>query len=183
VSDRSQAEAALVAGLKAGDPSAFDAVYDAYRPRVFGFLVRLTRDRALAEDLLQETFLRLVRNARRLESGTRLKAWLLTVARNLFVSHRRWRVLDLSRLASLSQSPPPAPQTPFEQVAGSEREAAVERAIGALSVPEREVILLVCVEGLSPAEAASVIGVSASAARQRLHRARARLRAALEETK
>ena len=52
----------LVARLRAGDPGAFDEVYDAYRPRVFAFLLRMTRNRALAEDLLDETWLRLARH-------------------------------------------------------------------------------------------------------------------------
>ena len=65
-------EQVLVARLSAGDTGAFDEVYDAYRPRVFGFLLRMTRNRALAEDLLDETWLRLVRHATRLLPDTRL---------------------------------------------------------------------------------------------------------------
>ena len=50
-------------GLRAGDTGAFDEVYDAYRPRVFAFLLRMSRSRTVAEDLLDETWLRLVRHA------------------------------------------------------------------------------------------------------------------------
>ena len=66
----------------------FDAMYDAYRPRVFAFLLRMTRNRALAEDLLDETWLRLVRHAPRLLDDTRCGPWLFTVARNLYWTHR-----------------------------------------------------------------------------------------------
>src|SRR5436190_22595256 len=74
-------ERALVARLRAGDTGAFDEVYEAYRPRVFAFLLRMTRNRALAEDLLDDTWLRLVRHATRLLPETRLGSWLFTVAR------------------------------------------------------------------------------------------------------
>src|SRR3954462_14812758 len=82
-------EQLLVARLSAGDTAAFDEVYEAYRPRVFAFLLRMTRNRALAEDLLDDTWLRLVRHASRLLPDTRLGPWLFTVARNLYWSHRR----------------------------------------------------------------------------------------------
>jgi len=77
-------EQVLVARLREGDTGAFDEAYDAYRPRVFAFLLRMTRSRAVAEDLLDETWLRLVRHARRLLPDTRLGPWLFTVARNMY---------------------------------------------------------------------------------------------------
>ena len=71
--------------LRAGDTGAFDEVYDAYRPRVFAFLLRMCRGRTLAEDLLDETWLRLVKHAPRLLPDTRMGPWLFTVARNLYL--------------------------------------------------------------------------------------------------
>ncbi|MBW2465255.1 MAG: sigma-70 family RNA polymerase sigma factor, partial [Deltaproteobacteria bacterium] len=91
----------LVAALRRGDREAFDAIYDRYRPRVFAFLGRLSGDRVLAEDLLQETFVRLARRAPDLDAATRLRPWLFTVARNLFLDHRRWVILDFDRLRDL----------------------------------------------------------------------------------
>src|SRR5215210_918359 len=68
-------ERVLVARLRAGDTGAFDEVYDAYRPRVFAFLLRMTRSRTLAEDLLDETWLRLVRHVHSLRADTRVGPW------------------------------------------------------------------------------------------------------------
>jgi RNA polymerase sigma-70 factor (ECF subfamily) len=82
-------EPMLVVRLRAADTGAFDEVYDAYRPRVFAFLLRMTRSRTLAEDLLDETWLRLVRHAPRLLPDTRMGPWLFTVARNLYWTYRR----------------------------------------------------------------------------------------------
>lgn len=171
---------ALVARLRAGETSAFDEAYDLYRPRVFGFLLRLTQQRALAEDLLQETFLRLATKASGLAEDTRLQAWLFTVARNLFVSHRRWVILDLDRLGTLRRAPPPAPTTPFQRSAARETREALERGIAALPVKYREVILLVAVEGLSPSAAADIVNIKPEALRQRLRRARELLARRLE---
>src|SRR5262249_24749023 len=103
-------ERALVAGLRARDTGAFDDVYDTYRPRVFAFLLRMTRNRTLAEDLLDETWLRLVHHAPRLQPDTRLGPWLFTVARNLYWTYRRDAfVPDASVPELLTLWPSPAP--------------------------------------------------------------------------
>jgi RNA polymerase sigma-70 factor (ECF subfamily) len=90
-------ELRLVARLKAGDAAAFEALYEAYRPRLFGFLVRLSRRRDVAEDLLEETWLRLVTRGSTLTDDERLGPWLFTVARNLYFSWRRSRGVDATR--------------------------------------------------------------------------------------
>ena len=174
----------LVARLRAGDTGAFDEVYDAYRPRVFSFLLRMTRSRTLAEDLLDETWLRLVRHATRLAPDTRLASWLFTVARNLYWSHRRDALVEesfLPDLVTLWPSPAPWP-SPFDLAAAGELERRLERALSALSPQYREVVLLVGHEGLTPADAALVCGISSEALRQRLSRARAALAEKLRDT-
>src|SRR4051794_3834787 len=90
--------ATALEGLKRGDPAAFDRVYAQLRPGLHAFLLRMVGQPALAEDLLQETWMRLARHASRLADDTNLRAWLFTVATHLCRSHRRWRVLDLERL-------------------------------------------------------------------------------------
>src|SRR5437899_9441374 len=79
-------ELALVERLRQRDADAFDEVYAAFNTRLFTFLVRLSRRRDVAEDLLEETWLRLVKHAQRLRADTRLGPWLFTVARHLHVS-------------------------------------------------------------------------------------------------
>jgi RNA polymerase sigma factor (sigma-70 family) len=174
----------LVARLRAGDAAAFDEVYDAYRPRVFAFLLRMTRSRSLAEDLLDETWLRLVRHATRLLPDTALGPWLFTVARNLCWNHRRDSLLEESfaaDLLTLWPSPVPWP-SPFDLAVASELERRLERALSTLSPQYREVLLLVGHEGLTPADAAAVCGISPEALRQRLSRARTALAEKLRET-
>jgi len=182
VMDR-ESELALVARLRAGDAGAFDVVYDHFNARLFNFLARLARRREVAEELLEETWLRLVSRAPRLAADTRLGPWLFTVARNLHVSYRRSRALEDSHavgLLGLWPSGMPQP-SPFEFASASQTERRLEEAIGALPVVYREALLLVVMEGLRPAEAAAVCGIGSDAMRQRLSRARAKLAAHLEE--
>jgi RNA polymerase sigma-70 factor (ECF subfamily) len=168
-----QSDVDLVERLKARDAAAFDAIYDRFNTRLFTFLVRLTRDRDRAKDLLEETWLRLVTHADRLRPGTSLGPWLFTVARNLYLSECRGRVFEQSDDAILAQASP-AP-SPFEETAANESHRRLEAALASLPLQYREVLLLVAIEGLSTAEAAAVCGISNDALRQRLSRGRAML--------
>jgi RNA polymerase sigma-70 factor (ECF subfamily) len=173
----------LVAGLKAGECAAFDQLYAAYNSRLFNFLARLARRRDVAEDLLEETWLRVVRHTSRLRADTRLAPWLFTIARNTFVSYCRSRHLDYGADAGMHlwPVPPPSP-SPFEAAAAGQLQQRVEVAMATLPAPYREVLLLVAVEGMTPAEASIVCGVTPEAMRQRLSRARAMLAERLEGT-
>jgi RNA polymerase sigma-70 factor (ECF subfamily) len=175
-------ELRLVARLKAGDSAAFEAIYEAFRPRLFSFLVRLSRRRDVAEDLLEETWLRLVARAPELTDDTRLGPWLYTVARNLFASWCRHRAVDEGRVFDLALSWPGALplESPFDSAARTETERRIEAALAHLPARDREVLLLVAGEDLSPGEAAAVLGLAPEAARKRLQRARERLASALQ---
>ena len=175
-------ELRLVVRLKAGDPAAFEAIYEAYRPRLFGYLVRLSRRRDVAEDLLEETWLRLVTRSATLTDEARLGPWLFTVARNLYFSWRRSRAVDRTRTTDLDPAWP-APErgdSPFEAAARRELERRLEAALARLPLRDRELLLLVGVEGLTPSEAASVCGLPAVTLRARLHRAREKLAAEMD---
>jgi RNA polymerase sigma-70 factor (ECF subfamily) len=177
-------ERLLVARLRAGDTGAFDDVYDAYRPRVFAFLLRMSRSRTVAEDLLDETWLRLVKHAPALRPDTHIGPWLFTVARNLYWSYRRDSLMEESsapELLVLWPTPTRWP-SPFDLAAAGELERRVETALSTLSPQSREVLLLIAHEGLTPADAAVVCGISPEALRQRLLRARAALAQKLDKT-
>jgi RNA polymerase sigma-70 factor (ECF subfamily) len=175
-------ELALVEQLRRGDEAAFDAVYDAFNLRLFTFLLRLTRRHHVAEDLLEETWLRLVKHGHRLRPDTRLGPWLFTVARNLHVSYVRSRMIEDTTTAGLMTLWPFSVErsSPFEATAASELERRIERALASLPPASREVLLLVGVAGLDHPDAADVCGITPEALRQRLHRARAMLARVLE---
>lgn len=172
-------ELELVARLRRADGDAFDEVYAAFNPRLFNFLARLCRRRDVAEDLLEEMWLRVVAHAPGLRDDTRLAPWLFTIARNLYASYCRSRLLDYEVVAGLWPVQPAEP-SPFEVAAAGELQKRVEVALASLPGTYREALLLVALEGLTPSEAAAVCGVTPEAMRQRLKRARTLLARRLE---
>jgi RNA polymerase sigma-70 factor, ECF subfamily len=176
-------EIALVGRLRTGDSAAFDEIYDALNPRVFSFLCRLARSRTVAEDLLGETWLRLVSVSGELREDTRLVPWLFTVARNLYISYCRSRAREQAYTSDMILLwPGELPRSPFELALFSEHEQRLEEALAELPAAYREVLLLVGSEGLRPTDAAAVCGISVEAFRQRLSRARAILSRRLEDS-
>jgi len=172
-------ETAWLSALRAGEPAAFERVYAAYGRRIYGFLLRMVSRRDVAEELLQDCFLRLARHAPRLREDTDLGAWLFTVARNLARSWRRWSWLDGARLAALAGVKPPPPPDPAALAGAGQTALRLEAAIAELPPLHREALLLVAVDGLEPAQAAAVLDITPEALRQRLARARATLRTTL----
>lgn len=157
--------------IRRRDPRGFDGAYAAYGARLFSFLSRLlARDeRHAAEDLLQQTFLRLAEHGPELRADSDLRAWLFTVARNAFFGQVR------SRRSFVSG-------TSLELVADYTADAEarlmlgdVEHALARLRVEDRELLLLVGVEGLEPLTVSRMIGVEPATLRKRLARARQRL--------
>ena len=157
-----------------------------YRPRVYWHLLAMTRDPALADDLTQETFLRAVSHIGQLRDQDAALGWLYRIAANAVVDHaRRARgagaPADTERLADtgagpLRQSPPPSPQTAAER---SEMSACVDRHLASLPDDYRAVLLLHDGHGLTNPEIAARLHCSVATVKIRIHRARARLRAAL----
>jgi RNA polymerase sigma-70 factor, ECF subfamily len=175
-------EVALVGRLRAGDATAFNEIYDTLNPRLFSFLCRMANNRTVAEDLLGETWLRLVSGGGKLCEDTRLVPWLFTVARNLYISYCRSRAREHAYTSDLILLwPGELSRSPFDLAIFNEYEQRLEAALAELPSAYREVLLLVGEEGLRPADAAAVCGISAEAFRQRLSRARALLSKRLDD--
>jgi RNA polymerase sigma factor (sigma-70 family) len=166
-----EADDQLVARLCAGDRTAFRRLYAVYRAPTFRFLARLTGRRDWAEDLHQETWLRIARGCPRLSPDTRLSAWVFAVARNVHrTARRRAAVTAILRAEWLVGAAPGSDVTVDDPTCGD-----LERALRALPVRHREVLLLLGVEGLDVRQAAEALGLHPDAVRQRLSRARAAL--------
>ncbi len=171
-----------VDGLRGGDPAALDAVFTALRPRLFSYLCRLGARREVAEDLVQEAFLRLAEKAPTLRPDTRVDAWMFAVGRNLLVSWWRRHGRGIEVLTDVVIDHPDS-LSPFEHALASETERRLERAVASLPPGLRDPLLLVAVEGFEPQEAAAICGLRPDALRQRLHRAREILARALSRGK
>jgi RNA polymerase sigma factor (sigma-70 family) len=163
-------DGALVARLRSGDTDALRDTYARFSEPIFRFLLRLAGRRDVAEDLYQETWLAAAKHATRLAEDTDLAAWLFTVARNKYRTWRRFTALDWSRIELFKKE-----TAVHETTTGGDSRDTLEEldaALAELSPANREVLLLIAVEGLDSAQAAQVLGIHPDALRQRLSRAR-----------
>jgi RNA polymerase sigma-70 factor (ECF subfamily) len=173
-SDLSRADAAAEVEFVM-DEEAFRGFYDRYARGVWAYLVRLTGDRQLADDLLQETFYRFLRAARTHENDAHRRNSLYVIATNVARDSRR---RDLVRLPFLSRQDP-------EQCAGgdpsgnADRSADLARAMQSLKPKDRALLWLAYAEGATHDEIASTVGVRRSSLKSMLFRARRRLAALL----
>jgi RNA polymerase sigma-70 factor (ECF subfamily) len=157
------------------------AAFTAHRDELFTFLARTTRDDAEAEDLVQEAFLRLAREARAGRIPDEVRAWLYRVASNLAMSRfRRQSVVGrfLGRFGASELGGEMA--SPEATAVRRERAAAMERALAALPA-EARLALVLAGQGFSGRDVAEAIGRSEAATRTLMCRARMRLRAELSE--
>jgi RNA polymerase sigma-70 factor, ECF subfamily len=164
-----------------GDDSAFAEVHRAVADRLYAFLLRMSRSRTLADDLLQETFLRMHRARGSFESGARLLPWCYAIARNVCIDHTRSRAVRKEASMEADEAPEPAsPDADGEAVAiGKELASRVERALATLPPNQREAFILVRYEGMSIHDAAMVLGATEGAVKLRAFHAYEALRAAL----
>ena len=156
----------------------FEALYRAARDDVFAYVATLLRDRGAAEDVTAQAFERAFRKSKSYDArrGSE-RAWLFGIARNAALDELRKR----KRTAELSGEPVDVGAETEEQAERALRRAAVRAAIGALDPRDRELIALKFHAGLDNAEIAGVLGVSASNAGTRLHRALTKLREILDD--
>ena len=175
-------EAELMARYCDGDRAAFDALYAEVAPRLFGFLHKLVGDRALAEDVLQETLLKLHEARGFYVRGADPVPWMFTIARHAAFDELRKKKRARVRLVGDEDRAPPEPRADLsgapEPARGSDDPAGAEAlaALESLPAPQRQALLLTKVEGLSQAEAAARAGTTPGAIKLRAHRAYVALR-------
>ncbi len=160
-----------------GSAEAFDELYRRTAPTLMGYLLRLTRHRERAEDLLQVTFAKVHRARESYLRGAPVLPWMLAIARRSFLDERRAassRSEDLSHDGTL-----PEPR-PDEAGLPSDVSEALEKGLDALPEAYREAIHLTKISGLSIAEASTVLGASETAVKLRVHRGYNLLRKELE---
>lgn len=170
----------LMARTAAGEEAAFRLLVDRWERDVLAFLVHMTGSRDDAEDLAQETFVRVFRQAGSYRAEGRFRSWLLRIAGNLARSrHRRrrilkWLPLDLERHDVAAATPPADRGLEAEQEA-----AAVRAAIARLPERQRQALVLHRFQGLRYVEVAEAMGTSLAGVESLIQRALAGLRADL----
>lgn len=175
-----------IEALRARDPAAIGALFEAFADRIYRLALGLLRDPAAAEDIVQETFLSALTHLDRFEGRSSLGTWLYRVAYNAAIDRLRRRTdepLPPDEPEEQTGLALPLPQaivdwsdTPERWQADREVAAEIERAIAELPQTLRVVLILRDVEGLSTEETAETLGLSVTATKVRLHRARLAMR-------
>ena len=200
-------EEEIIAALRRGDEAAFAWLVDQHHAMLVRLALRYVPDAATAEDVAQETWLHVLRGLGRFRLQSSLKTWIVTIlmnrARTRAKRERRSTPVSDEWLATLADQPPavdparfhasasggvpadswasaPRVVAPEERLVAAETRATLERAIAVLPLAQREVITLRDIEGWSAAEVCNALGVTETNQRVLLHRARSRVRAALE---
>ncbi|MBT8063741.1 MAG: sigma-70 family RNA polymerase sigma factor [Xanthomonadales bacterium] len=173
-------ESELVKRARDGDSAAFEVLYRRHRDRIYGLVWRLCGgDAALAEDLLQEAFVRAWRKLDSFRGNSRFGTWLHRLSVNVALSDRRIRMRRVERETPLEGS--------AERTATGDRDvyidqqADLEQAIGMLPERARTVLVLYDIEGYTHAEIAEQTGMAVGSSKAQLHRARKLVRKELDK--
>ncbi|MGA9751333.1 MAG: RNA polymerase sigma factor [Acidobacteriota bacterium] len=172
------AEQRWIDAFKAGDAAAFAKIMEHYEPYVLGLIWRMTGDRATAEDLCQETFLKILKGLGSFRRGSSLKTWIFRIAHNAVVDHARGtgRAAEPLEESGADICPPDPAPTPLAQVEEGQFRRGIEAAMGTLAPREREILHMLYWDGLSVAEIAAACTLPEGTVKTLLFRARRALR-------
>jgi RNA polymerase sigma-70 factor (ECF subfamily) len=189
----SAAEVQLLVGLRAGEPAAFRQLVELNSANVYSVALKLLGNEQEAEDVLQETFLSAFESISRFEGRSKLSTWLYRIAYNASLMRLRKRgqmttfSLDQPVSTEAEVGEPVSRQlvdwssVPDDQLLTAEARQEMDRAIAELPESLRSTFVLRDIQGLSGAETAQVLGITVQAVKNRLHRARLRLRDRLSD--
>jgi RNA polymerase sigma-70 factor (ECF subfamily) len=173
----------LLTAARQGNAAALEALLVRYQPHLFRFGLRMCGNVEDASDVAQESLISMARAIRDFRGDSSVSSWLYTIARRFCIKTRRRSKFAPTQVESLDAPGVEADVHLIDTAPGPERTAAnrelgaaLVRAIDTLEPPQREVLLLRDVEGLSAPDVARVLGISVDAVKSRLHRARVEVR-------
>lgn len=178
---REEEDVGLMLALRGGDLDAFEALYRRWSGPLARYLERMLRDRASAEDLVQEAFLRVYGARERYQPGARFSTWLYTIATRLALNElRRPSRRAVHRETGADGDPGPGalvgPEAGIDEVVDARRtRARVEEILAKLPERQRAALWLAAVEGLSYAEVAEALETTEKSVKALVHRARSAL--------
>jgi len=188
-------DADVVALAKQGREPAYRELIRRYERPVFSLVYRMVRDRELAEDLTQDTFIKVLSHIDKYRSEFKFSSWLFKISNNVAIDHLRRRQLDtvsmdgsphatsLDLTEATSFELPTQDETPLQELEARELGSEIERAIGRLRPEYRSCILLRHVEDKSYEEIAATLDLPLGTVKTYIHRARHELRKLLEHLK
>jgi len=168
----------LIRAIAAGDRRAMQALYARYSVRIYRFVLRLTNDRSLAEDIASEVFIDVWRRAEGFKVKSQVSTWMLAIARHKALSALRRRSDErLDENATAIADPADDAETTVDK---RDRSALVQHCLSQLSALHREVLDLVYYHEKSVDEVAEIVGAPANTVRTRMFYARKRMQTLLE---
>jgi RNA polymerase sigma-70 factor (ECF subfamily) len=188
-------DADVVALAQKGREAAFRELIRRYERPVFSLIFRMVRDRETAEDLSQDTFIKVLNHIDRYRPEFKLSSWLFKIANNVAIDHLRKRQIETVSIDGSPHARSAAEveatsfdvvahqETALEELESKELGSAIERAIAGLRPEYRACILLRHVEGRSYEEIAATLDLPLGTVKTYIHRARRELREALGEEK
>jgi len=188
-------EIELVRQLRAGNPAAFDRFVEHFRSKIFQYSWMMCGHREDAEEVAQETLLKVFENFEQLREPERVRSWVFRIAKNACLMKRRRGIFEPAQELSLDELMPLAQRNgqmvkieiadwsglPDREVLRTELRDVLQRAMAELPEIYRSVILLRDVEELSTEETAQVLEVSTDVVKTRLHRARLAVRQSIDQ--
>jgi RNA polymerase sigma-70 factor (ECF subfamily) len=169
----------LMLAYRDGNAAAFETLYARHRARLYRFVLRSVKSRAVGEELFQEIWMRVIEARARYTPQARFTTWLYTIAHNHLVDH--WRKRGLSLVSLEGDDTPGASPDPADHAAARESLARFAAALEALPPLQREAFLLHEEGGLSIGEIAAATKTNEEAAKSRLRYAIAKLKAAMSD--
>jgi RNA polymerase sigma-70 factor, ECF subfamily len=172
-------DAALVAAARRGDMRAFERLYRLHSGKVLGLCLRMTRQREIAEDCVQQTFVRAWRNLAAFEGRSAFGTWLHRIAVNEVLTNKRNRGTrsEGSSLPMSEDDEDPLDNLGDTSVAADSSDVMdMEKALASLPEGSRHVVVLQAVYGYSHEEVAEMLGVAVGTCKAQLHRGRKLLR-------
>jgi len=163
----------LMLQVRNGAGEMLGVLFDRYQTPLFNFYAKLTGDRALSEDLVQEVFLRILKYRQSYRPGTPFRAWVYQIARNARIDH--FRKFPRERTFEPEMLPP---VTPKDSAQEQQEVELLQRALRQLPEEKREILLLCRFQELKYAEIAGLLGCELNTVRTRIHRALQDLRKA-----
>ncbi len=169
---------ALMVRVSRGDAEAFRALVQRYQQRVLTVATRFLGDRARAEEVTQEVFLRVFHAAPRYRTAANFSTWLFTIVRRCCFNATRTERREAARLTAAPATA--SPVDPEQQLLRRERRERIQSALLELPARQRLALVLHCFDGLTQAETAAVLGTTPRGVESCLYRAKRRLAALLE---
>jgi RNA polymerase sigma-70 factor (ECF subfamily) len=169
----------LMLAYRDGNPGAFDTLYARHRGPLFRYVLRGVKARALAEELFQEIWMRVIESRDRYAPKAKFTTWLYTIAHNRLVDHWRRKELSIVDGAGAQEEPASAAADPARQAEGREALARLARAVAELPHAQREAFLLHEEAGMTVPQIAAVTLAEPEAVKSRLRYAYQKLKAAV----